>query len=99
MNGLRGSSPLRAWQRRIGAAVLTWALAASAQAHIASSGFLVANVAGSDVTGSIEVAVRDVELAVGVDANRDNKITWRELRDGEPQLALFGRPPSVRGAT
>jgi hypothetical protein len=68
--------------RRIGAAVVTWAFAASAHAHIASSGFLAANVAGSNVTGSIELAVRDVELAVGIDADRDNKITWRELREG-----------------
>ena len=79
----------RTWPWRIGAAVMTWAMAASAHAHIASSGFVVANVDGPNVTGSIELAVRDVELAVGVDANRDNKITWRELLDGEPQLVTY----------
>ena len=85
----RTASSRRTWPGRIGAAVLSWAFAASAHSHIASSGFLVANVAGSNVTGSIELAVRDVELAVGVDTNRDDKITWRELRDGEPQLARY----------
>ena len=65
------------------------ALVSTAHAHIASNGFLVANVAGDDVTGSMELAVRDVELAVGIDANRDGKITWGELRDGTPQLARY----------
>lgn len=79
----------RSWPWRIGWAVTACALAAAAHAHIASSGFLVANVDGPNVTGSVELAVRDVELAVGVDANQDNKITWRELREGEPQLARY----------
>jgi hypothetical protein len=65
------------------------ALASTAHAHIASNGFLVANVNGQHVTGSMEIAVRDVELAVGVDANRDGKVTWGELRDAEPQLARY----------
>jgi len=65
------------------------ALAGTAHAHVASNGFLVANVSGQTVTGSIEVAVRDVELAVGVDGNRDGKVTWGELRAGEPQLARY----------
>lgn len=73
----------------IGAVLMTLSFAAAAHAHIASSGFLVANVADADITGSIEIAVRDVELAIGVDSNRDNHITWRELHDVEPQLALY----------
>jgi HupE/UreJ protein len=60
--------------------------AMAAQAHIASNGFLSAQVAGAHVTGSIEVAIRDVELAVGADANHDGRITWGELRGSEPQL-------------
>ncbi len=75
--------------RCIVAALMSCSFSAAAHAHIASSGFLVANVAGADVTGSIEIAVLDVELAVGVDANRDNQITWRELSDGAPQLARY----------
>jgi len=63
--------------------------AGAAQAHIASNGFLVARVAGSGVDGSLELAVRDVELAVGVDANRDGRISWGELRAGEPRLLQY----------
>jgi hypothetical protein len=64
-------------------------LTSVAQAHIASNGFLVVHVEGQNLRGSIELAVRDVELAVGVDANRDGKVTWGELRAAEPQLARY----------
>ncbi|HXA37032.1 MAG TPA: HupE/UreJ family protein [Steroidobacteraceae bacterium] len=69
--------------------LLMIAAAPTAHAHIASNGFLVANVAGSDITGSMELAVRDVELAVGADADRDGKITWGELRAAAPRLARY----------
>ncbi len=69
--------------------LLAIAFAGTVHAHVASNGFLVANVSGRTVTGSIELAVRDVELAVGVDGNRDGKVTWGELRAGEPQLARY----------
>jgi hypothetical protein len=61
-----------------------------AAAHISSSGFLVLKVDdGSGIDGSLELAVRDVEKAVGVDANRDGKVTWGELRASERPLALY----------
>jgi hypothetical protein len=73
-----------------GAVRALWLLAltvsAAAQAHIASNGFLVAQVHGERLEGSLELALRDVELAVGVDANHDGKITWGELRAGAPRL-------------
>jgi hypothetical protein len=61
----------------------------AAQAHIASNGFLVANVRGQDIAGSIELAVRDVELAVGVDTNHDGKVSWGEVRARAPQLLQY----------
>jgi hypothetical protein len=64
-------------------------LAAAAQAHIASNGFLVAHVEGRTVNGSYELAVRDVELAIGVDANRDGRVTWGELRAAQPQITRY----------
>jgi HupE / UreJ protein len=62
---------------------------AAVQAHIASNGFLVAKVQGQQITGSLELAVRDVELAIGVDANHDGKVTWGELRASQPQLRQY----------
>lgn len=64
-------------------------LSGVAQAHIASNGFLVAKVQGQNISGSLELAVRDVELAIGVDANHDGKVTWGELRASQPQLLRY----------
>jgi hypothetical protein len=61
----------------------------AARAHIASNGFLVAHVNGQGVTGSYELAVRDVELAIAADSNGDGKITWGELRAAEPRLVQY----------
>jgi len=63
--------------------------AAAAQAHVASTGFLDVTARGAVLQGSIELAVRDVELAVGVDANGDGSITWGELRAAEPRLTRY----------
>jgi HupE / UreJ protein len=64
-------------------------LTPAAWAHVASNGFLVVQIHGEQLSGSIELAVRDVELAIGVDANRDGKVTWGELRAAEPQLMQY----------
>jgi hypothetical protein len=58
-------------------------------AHVASSGFLVVHARGRELEGSIELAIRDVELAVGADADRDGRITWGELHAVEPQLKQY----------
>jgi hypothetical protein len=70
---------------------LLLALATTAQAHIASNGFLTLNVEGSNLTGTIELAMRDAELAVGLDSNRDGKITWGEVRSHQRDLELYVR--------
>ncbi len=64
-------------------------LNAAAHAHIASNGFLVAHVDGKVVTGSYELAVRDAELAVGVDADHDGKVTWGELRAAATSIISY----------
>lgn len=71
--------------------LLVCAWAATAHAHIASNGFLTLNVEGSSVTGSIELAMRDAELAVELDSNRDGKINWGELRSHQHDLELYLR--------
>jgi hypothetical protein len=71
------------------ALALTLMLSPVARAHIASNGFLVVQVHGQQLSGSVELAVRDVELAIGVDADRDGKVTWGELRAAEPRLLRY----------
>lgn len=78
---------------------LVWLLAmvTTAQAHIASNGFLTLNVEGSRLSGSVELAMRDAELAVGLDDNRDGKITWGEVKAHQRDLELYMRSKLVIG--
>lgn len=69
--------------------LLVLTLTSVAGAHTASNGFLVARVDGQNITGSFELAVRDAALAVVVDTHGDGKVTWGELRAGEPQLVQY----------
>ena len=62
---------------------------ASANAHISSNGFVAVSVEGLQLQGAIELAVRDAELAVGLDDNGDGKVTWGELRSHRQDLAEY----------
>jgi HupE / UreJ protein len=60
-----------------------------AQAHIASNGFLSLQVDRAQVSGALELAIRDGELAVGLDHDGDGKITWGELRASQTALQTY----------
>ena len=60
-----------------------------AQAHIASNGFLSLRVDRSQVSGALELAIRDGELAVGLDRDGDGKVTWGELRASQTALQTY----------
>ncbi len=74
---------------RIAAVALLVCAAAPARAHVASNGFLTLSVDGARITGSVELAVRDAELAVELDTNHDGRVTWGELRAAAPALAQY----------
>ncbi|MGH8173495.1 MAG: HupE/UreJ family protein [Rhodanobacteraceae bacterium] len=72
---------MSAWPKCI--ALLALAGAASpANAHKPSDSYLTINVSSSsgDVSGHWDIALRDLEIAIGLDANGDDAITWGELR-------------------
>jgi hypothetical protein len=62
-----------------------------AQAHIASNGFLTLEVNGSTVSGAIELAIRDGELAVGLDRDGNGKVTWGELKSKQEALQNYAQ--------
>jgi hypothetical protein len=73
---------------------LSWTLAlvavgSAAQAHIASNGFLSLQVDRTQVSGALELAIRDGELAVGLDRDGDGKVTWGELRASQTALQNY----------
>ncbi|GAC1453322.1 MAG: HupE/UreJ family protein [Steroidobacteraceae bacterium] len=73
------------------AAVVMLCAAMAAQAHVASNSFLSLHVTGGVVDGSLELAVRDAEIAVGLDADHDGKVTWGEVRAAQGALVLYLR--------
>jgi HupE / UreJ protein len=71
------------------AAVLLMLAASTVSAHVASTGFMDLDIRGPNVSGSLELAMRDAELAVGLDTDHDGDITWKELRASEQRLAAY----------
>jgi hypothetical protein len=88
---------MSAFRRGAVALALLLVMATAAQAHIASNGFLTINVAGAKLSGSVELAMRDAELAVGLDDNRDGKVTWGEVKAHQRDLELYIRSKLVFG--
>ncbi len=63
------------------------AFTGAAQAHKASDAYLSLDVEGAQVRGQLDVALRDVDVAIGLDADDDGQITWGELRQQREALA------------
>src|SRR5262249_38096199 len=84
---------LRTW---LVALALGWAGAANA--HIASNGFLTLAVEGGNLDGSIELTLRDAELAIGLDSDHDGRITWGEVRSHQRDLEAYVRSRLFLGA-
>jgi hypothetical protein len=72
-----------------GALTLWLSGVANVDAHVASNSFLRVQVQGTAAVGAIEIAVRDAELAVGLDADRDGQVTWGEVRAGQAALNRY----------
>ncbi len=66
-----------------------WGAAAPAWAHKPSDAHLRLAVDGDAITGRLDVAVRDLDAAVELDADGNGEITWRELSDGAPRIADY----------
>jgi hypothetical protein len=70
-------------------------------AHKASDSYLVLNVKGDQVSGQWDIALRDIDFAIGLDANGDADITWGEVRARHADIAAWalGRLTVSRGGT
>jgi len=64
-------------------------LASPALAHKASDGFLELTLTGADIDGRIDLALRDVEQAIGLDSDGDHAITWAELRSHRADVETY----------
>ena len=75
---------MRAWV----AALLLLASFACA-AHKASDSYLTLQVQGTSVTGQWDIALRDLNFALDLDADGDGAITWGEVRARHGEIAAF----------
>jgi HupE / UreJ protein len=63
--------------------------ATPAIAHKASDSYLVLNVKGQEVSGQWDIALRDIDFAIGLDANSDGEITWGEVQVRHADIAAW----------
>ena len=68
---------------------LLLAVAGPVLAHKASDSYLVLNVTGQQVSGQWDVALRDIDFAIGLDADGNGEITWGELRARHADIAAW----------
>jgi hypothetical protein len=80
-------------------ALLALGAAAPARAHKASDSYLQLDVDGRQVAGQWDIALRDIDFALGLDADGDGRITWGELRPRHADIAAWalGRLALQRG--
>ena len=64
-------------------------VATSALAHTASDSYLTLDVREERLAGRWDIALRDADLALDLDADGDGAITWGELRMRERDLAAW----------
>jgi hypothetical protein len=70
--------------------VLLLALAAPfAQAHKPSDSYLSIRVEGASVTGQWDIALRDLDFAIGLDDSGDGDITWGEVRAHHADIGAY----------
>jgi HupE / UreJ protein len=65
------------------------ALAGLVHAHKPSDSYLSLEAGDDAVYGQWDIALRDLEFAIGLDADGDGAITWGELRGKHAQIAAY----------
>ena len=61
----------------------------SAWAHKASDGYLVVDVQGTALKAQWDIALRDIDFAIGLDSDGNGEITWGELRAHQAPLQAW----------
>ena len=63
--------------------------AGAALAHKPSDSYLSIAADGSTLHGQWDIALRDLDFAIGLDSNGDGEITWGELRARHNEIAAY----------
>ena len=68
---------------------LAFALSAPALAHKPSDSYLSVSVADDAIRGQWDIALRDLDFAIGLDADGNGEITWGETRAKHAEIAAY----------
>jgi hypothetical protein len=69
--------------------LFVWLLAAPVLAHKPSDAYLTLEREGTALTGQWDIALRDLDNVLGLDANGDGDITWGEVRARHADIAAY----------
>lgn len=61
----------------------------AAWAHKPSDSYMWLKPAGSNIQGQWDIALRDLDFAIGLDANSNGDITWGEVRSRQEAIATY----------
>src|SRR5439155_15155062 len=70
-------------------AILLGASFAPAHAHKPSDSYLTLTVEGDRIDGQWDIALRDLDFALGLDVNQDDAITWGEVKARHADIATY----------
>jgi hypothetical protein len=71
----------------LGLLCLLWSI--TAQAHKPSDSYLTLSVEENQVAGQWDIALRDLDFAIGLDTNADGVITWGEVRTRQKEIDAY----------
>lgn len=71
------------------AALVGFALAPAAQAHKPSDSYLTITQADGTLSGRWDIALRDLDFALGLDADGNGEIRWGEVRARHADIAAY----------
>ena len=74
---------------RLAFALLLLIASLGAEAHKPSDSYLRFRVEDARIVGQWDIALRDLEQAIGLDADGDGEITWGELRARQGDIAAY----------
>ena len=75
--------------KRLALVFLFLLLHTSVWAHKSSDSYLSLTINGQEIDGRWDIALRDVEDAIGLDADDDGAITWGEVRAKHQEIAAY----------
>ena len=75
--------------RQAGLGMLLALCMAESAAHKPSDSYLTLTVTGNQVDGQWDIALRDLDMAIGLDADGNGELTWDEVRARHADIAAY----------